>query len=101
MYINSLKNNVETSKTNSVKHSIIQRIGCCTLNECVVLQLHRMRRREDESNREHRDNRVEHDSSLNEIISSTLYGLHCYFQHQKHHLFRLERSDNNLHFITP
>eukprot|EP01084_Bolivina_argentea_P017313 32341_1 len=77
---------------------ITDEIGYCTSNDCPVLQRHRTRIRE----REHEQNISDNsDDNLKEIVTATLNALHCYILHEKNHLFRLEKSNNNIHFITP
>eukprot|EP01084_Bolivina_argentea_P227336 383940_1 len=82
-----------------VKEYISNTVGYCTILDCSVLKNHRMRKRERELRNV--DSAKNGDNSLKEILTATLNALHCYTLHKKKHIFRLERSDKNIHFITP
>eukprot|EP01084_Bolivina_argentea_P180475 311799_1 len=77
---------------------VIDEIGYCVCNDCPVLQRHRMRARERDDTQNVLHN---NDDSLKEIATATLNAIHCYLLHKKNHLFRLEKSNDNIHFITP
>eukprot|EP01084_Bolivina_argentea_P159287 277430_1 len=73
---------------------------CSLLDNCQALKNHRMRRREHQKKTQI-ISKTHTNDSLKEIISATLNAMHCYISHKEEHLFRLERSQDNLHFITP
>eukprot|EP01084_Bolivina_argentea_P011695 21858_1 len=98
-----------------IKQYITDKIGYCAVQkDCLLLKKHATRRRENQQNdftlQEHqlRRQNTKHsgysddkdDNSLEEIIAATLNALHCYILHKKEYLFRLLRSNDNLHFIT-
>eukprot|EP01083_Nonionella_stella_P086093 238950_1 len=90
-----------------IKEYFADRIKYCTVKNCPVLQRHTMRRREldrpvhkAESKREDAEESDTNDTSLKAILSATLNAMHCYISHKEKHLFRLEKSETNLHFTT-
>eukprot|EP01084_Bolivina_argentea_P200141 342288_1 len=92
------ENKDEKNQQNDIGKYMVTKIGgYCNNEQCLILERHAMRRRENKQDEKNDADNTGSDSAK-EIATATLNALHCYITHVNRDLYRLKTADS--HFVS-